>query len=222
MSLTATIETPHKEVLPSVPPLMSGDRLTRREFERRYQQMPEDVKAELIEGRVYVASPVRLDMHGEQHAFVITWLGVYVAATPGLRIGDNVTVRLDADNEPQPDALLMLPNGTARIGSEGYVEGPPELVIEIAASSAAYDLHDKRDVYRRNGVREYAVWQIYERKIEWWMLEDEVYVPLPVEEGVIRSHVFPGLWLNAPALLQGDMATVLATLQQGLASKSEG
>lgn len=218
MSLTATVATPHEPALSNVPPLMNGDRLTRREFERRYEHMPEDVRAELIEGKVYMASPVRLDTHGEQHAFIITWLGVYAAATLGIRIGDNATVRLDADNEPQPDALLMLPNGAARIGAAGYVEGPPELAFEIAASSAAYDLHEKRDVYRRNGVQEYAVWQIYERKIEWWALEDEMYTPLPIENGIIRSRVFPGLWLNAPAMLHGDMATVLATLQQGIAS----
>ncbi|MBC8161574.1 MAG: Uma2 family endonuclease [Roseiflexaceae bacterium] len=202
-----------------LPPLLNGDRLTRREFERRYSQTPTHFKAELIEGRAYVVSPVRLDVHGEQHAYVMTWLGVYSTYTPGLRIGDNATVRLDADNEPQPDALLLLPNGSARIGPDGYVEGPPELVIEIAASSAAYDLYEKRDVYRRNRVREYAVWQIYEQKLDWWALQDEVYQPLPIEDGVIKSRVFPGLWLHAPALLRGEMPTVLATLQQGLADE---
>lgn len=206
----------------TLPPLESGDRLTRREFERRYSAMPVDLKAELIEGRVYVASPVRLDMHGEQHTYIMMWLGTYAALTKGIRIGDNSTIRLDADNEPQPDALLMLPDrvgGAAIIGPDGYVEGPPELVIEIAASSASYDLHDKHDVYRRNGVREYAIWQIYERRLDWSALEDEVYAPLTATDGIVRSCVFPGLWLDVAALLGGDMAAVLAALQQGIAAE---
>ncbi len=223
MSQTTTFDDVREADLePDVmPPLISGDRLTRREFERRYNQTPRHFKAELIEGRVYVASPVRYYSHGRPHGNLMTWLGTYAAMTPGVEVADNATVRLDTDNEPQLDALLRLPpalGGTSFITGDDYVEGPPELVIEIAASSAAYDLYDKRDVYRRNGVREYAVWQIYEQKFEWWALQDEVYQPLPAEEGVIKSCVFPGLWLHAPALLAGDMAKVLATLQQGTAS----
>ncbi len=205
------------------PPLESGDRLTRREFERRYDAMPEIKKAELIEGVVYVASPVRFQSHGKPHSQVIGWLTIYVAATPGADVADNATVRLDADNEPQPDALLLLPalaGGHASISTDDYIEGPPDLVFEVAASSAAYDLHDKRDVYRRNGVREYAVWQVYDGRIDWWTLEDEVYVAIePDEAGVIRSRVFPGLWLDSEALLNDNMAQVLAVLQQGLATE---
>jgi Uma2 family endonuclease len=205
------------------PPLESGDRLTRREFERRYAAMPEVKKAELIEGVVYVASPVRFQSHGKPHSQIITWLGTYAAATRGVELADNATVRLDPDNEQQPDALLLLAaaaGGCTAISADDYIEGPPDLVFEIAASCAAYDLHDKRDVYRRNGVREYAVWQVYDEQIDWWALEDEVYKPIePDEAGVIRSRVFPGLWLDATALLADDMAQVLAVLQQGLAAE---
>jgi len=109
--------------------------------------------------------------------------------------------------------------GTSRIGDDGYVEGAPELVIEIAASSATYDVRDKRTIYRRNGVREYIVWQVYDRQLDWWVLRDGEYQPLmPDESGVLRSEIFPGLWLDGPALLTDDPATLLATLQQGLAS----
>jgi hypothetical protein len=89
------------------PRLESGDRLSRTEFERRYAQAPH-LKAELIEGVVYVASPVRAKQHGRPHAFIIGWLTTYVAATPGVDIEDNAAVRLDLDNEPQPDALLRI------------------------------------------------------------------------------------------------------------------
>jgi Uma2 family endonuclease len=123
------------------------ERLSRTEFERRYQAMPQVKKAEFIEGVVYVASPVRIRKHANPHGQMITWLGVYEAATPGVMLGDNPTVRLDLDNEPQPDALLRIDEakgGQSRISEDDYIEGAPELIVEIAASSASYDLHDKR------------------------------------------------------------------------------
>lgn len=203
-----------------LPPLESGDRLTRQEFERRYQAMPRIKKAELIEGVVYVASPVRATRHGRPHAKIMTWLGTYWVATPGVDLQDNTTVRLDADNEPQPDALLRLEpevGGNSRISDDDYVEGAPELIAEIAASSASYDLNAKLNAYRRNGVQEYIVWQMYENRLDWFSLQEGRYVSLqPDEAGVIRSLVFPGLWLAVNALREGDLAQVLAVLQQGL------
>jgi Uma2 family endonuclease len=203
-------------------PLTSGDRLTRREFERRYEAMPENFKAELIEGVVYMASPVRFASHGEPHTHVITWLGVYCAAIPGVRIGDNATIRLDPFNEPQPDVLLRLEpqaGGRSHITPDDYIEGPPELIVEIAASSAAYDLREKKIVYQRNGVLEYLIWQVYEQRLDWFYLhEDEYELLLPDDAGITRSHAFPGLQLDATALLAGDLARVLATLQAGLTS----
>ncbi len=203
-----------------VPPLESGDRLTRHEFERRYQAMPYIKKAELVEGVVYVASPVRMANHGRPHAVLVGWLMVYKAATPGVDLGDNATVRLDADNEPQPDALLRIEpevGGNSRISEDDYVEGAPELIAEIAASSASYDLNDKLNAYRRNGVQEYIVWQMYENRLDWYSLQEGRYVPLePDAAGVIRSQIFPGLWLVVNALREGNLAEVLAVLQQGL------
>lgn len=204
-----------------LPPLCSGDRLTRSEFERRYQAMPQVKKAELIEGSVYMASPLRFEPHAEPHADLMIWLGNYKVATPGVRLGDNATVRLDLDNEPQPDALLMLDQtrgGNAYIGADGYVEGAPELVAEIAASSASIDLGDKKTAYRRNGVQEYLVWQVFEQKIDWYHLEAGAYVLLENVDDIIKSKVFPGLWLDTAAMLVGNMPQVLSTLQQGLAS----
>lgn len=206
----------------NLPPLESGDRLTRYEFERRYHAMPHLKKAELIEGVVYLPSPLRFEPHAEPHGNLITWLGVYKAMTPGVRMGDNPTVRLDLDNEPQPDAVLLIDEaagGRSRLSEDGYIEGAPELVAEVAASSAAYDLYEKKTVYRRNGVREYIVWQVLDQKLDWFMLQDEEYiVQEPDEAGIIQSKVFPGLWLAVLSLLQGDMATVLTLVQKGLQS----
>lgn len=205
-----------------LPPLNAGDRLSRAEFERRYQAQPELKRAELIEGVVYMPSPVRFEQHGQPHAAMIGMLAVYCANTPGISLGDNVTVRLDFENEVQPDILLRLDaamGGRSRVTDDDYIEGAPDLVVEIAASSAAYDMHDKRRVYARSGVQEYIVAQAYEQRVVWFVLREGVYEPLIADDaGVLRSERFPGLWLQAEALWEGDLAAMLATLQQGLAS----
>ena len=207
-------------LVPAPPHLESGDRLRRAEYERRYQAMPWVKKAELIEGVVYMGSPVRHRSHSKPHGMIIGWLAQYIVATPGTDLGDNATVRLDLDNEPQPDALLRIEpevGGHSRVSEDDYIEGPPELVIEIAASSASYDLHDKLHAYRRNMVQEYLVWRIYDERIDWWRLDEGEYQPLIADgNGIIHSQVFPGLALYTPALLKGDLGAVLATLQSTL------
>jgi Uma2 family endonuclease len=200
--------------------LENGDRLTRGEFERRYEANPLLKKAELIEGVVYVASPVRHRRHSRPNMMVDTWLGTYAASTPGVDAAANGTVRLDLDNVVQPDALLRVETGgSSRVSPDDYIEGPPELIVEVAASSASYDLHDKLRVYRRNGVQEYVVWRVLDTAIDWLELRDDAYVRIESDEhGVVRSNRFPGLWLNVTAMLGGDLAAVLQTLQDGLAS----
>lgn len=161
-----------------IPPLENGDRLNRFEFERRYQQMPDVKKAELVEGVVYMASPLRFEPHAEPHADLTIWLGTYKVRTAGVRLGDNPTVRLDLDNEPQPDAVLLIDarmGGQSYLGEEGYIEGAPELVAEVAASRATIDLGDKKRAYRRNGVQEYLVWQVFEQRIDWFCLQTGEY-----------------------------------------------
>ena len=214
----ATAETETTPILP----LESGDRLTCSEFERRYQAMPLLKKAELIEGVVYVPSPVRYTSHAKPHGFVVAWISVYVASTPGVDFGDNATIRLDMDNEPQPDILLRIDEqlgGQSRVSHDDYIEGGPELVVEVAASSASYDVHDKLRVYRRNQVQEYLVWRVYEQRFDWWRLREGAYLPLQADAaGIVRSEVFPGLWLAVPALLDGNLAEVLDVLQTGVAT----
>lgn len=206
----------------AIPLLHNGDRLTRAEFERRYHAMPHLRVAELVEGVVFMPSPTRIDQHGGPQADLAAWARVYAAATPGTQAAVSPTVRLDQDNEPQPDVLLRLSpdqGGRSTTSADGYVEGSPELAIEITASTASYDLHDKKRAYRRNGVRENLVWLMEEGRVVWWELREGEYVELaPDAQGHLHSRVFPGLWLDVPALLAGDFARVLATLQLGLAS----
>lgn len=200
------------------PPLEQGDHLTRAEFERRYHAMPNLKKAELIEGVVYMPSPVRYKQHGKPHGQVMGWLSVYSAAAPGTELCDNTTLRLDQDNEPQPDGMLRLDEargGRSRVTEDDYLEGSPELIIEVSSSTASYDLRQKLNVYRRNGIQEYIVWRVYDEQIDWFSLQDEQYVLLqPDENGIIESRIFPGLRLNVQAMLDGDLAKVLEELQK--------
>lgn len=213
----------------SLLPLENGDmcsaqgtqRLTRAEFERRYAGMP-NVKAALIEGVVYVAAPTKYRRHGNPHSHILGWLELYAAYTPGVESADNSTVRLDLDNEPQPDALLRLDEqygGQSRISDDDYVEGAPELIVEIAASTASYDLHDKLRAYRRNGVREYLVWLVEDQEFRWYCLKEGTYIlQEPNPDGHLYSDCFPGLCLAVEALLAGQMAIVLEAQQEALKS----
>ena len=203
-------------------PLENGDRLTRAEFEQRYDAMPELKKAELIDGEVYMPSPVRFGRHSHPHTRLVTWLGNYETDTPGVQAGDNGSFRLDLDNEPQPDAFLIIRpdhGGQVRISDDDYIEGAPELVAEVASSSVSFDLGRKGDVYRRNGVREYIVWRVLDQQLDWFVNRDGRFEPLPpAADGILRSTVFSGLWLDPVALVRGEKATVQATLQNGLSS----
>ena len=213
----STASTPLK---PALPPLRHGDRLTRDEFERRYDAMPELKLAELIDGVVHMGSPVRTDAHGQPHAQLVMWLTPYYAGTPGLIVSIGGSVRLDLANEPQPDALLMIPHdrgGQARLDEGGYVEGGPELVAEVSASTVSIDRNAKKSAYLRNGVAEYLLWRVEDGALDWFVLRQGSYEPLaPGPDGVLRSEAFPGLWLDPMALLRGDIARVLAVAQQGL------
>ena len=213
------VKTPSQ--LWTIPPLENGDKLTRYEFERR-NATPNLKKAELTEGIVYIMPAVRFRSHGQPHGWILTWLGTYEAATSGVALGVEPTVRLDLDNEPQPDAVLLIEpeaGGQTRLSEDDYIEGAPELVVEIAASSAAINLHGKKQAYRRNGVKEYIVWQVLDQKLTWFSLEQGEYLELiPDNEGILRSRVFPGLWLAATELLAGHMQGVLKVLQTGLQS----
>lgn len=192
-------------------PLESGDRLTRDEFERRYETRPDIKKAELVEGVVYVASPVRLPQHAEPHGDMVFWLKAYQLLHRDCRAADNGTVRLDERNEPQPDVMLYR-SGPDRLDEDDYLAGAPELAVEVSASSASYDLGPKMEAYRRNGVREYVVWQILEERIDWFRLTDGKYEPVAPTGGVIESVEFPGLRLDVGAMLAGDLAAVQAAL----------
>jgi Uma2 family endonuclease len=195
--------------------------LTRAEFERRYEAMPHVNKAELLEGIVYMPSPVRAGQHGIQHSRVSWWLTSYLMGTPGVEAADNSTVRLEGDNEPQPDVLMFIEpafGGTVDM-RDGYIEGAPDLLAEVSASTASIDLNVKFNVYRRNRAREYIVWRVMDEAIDWFILRGEQYERLPPgADGIYRSEAFPGLWLDGAAMVRSDLARVLEVLQQGLAT----
>jgi len=203
------------------PPLQNGDRLSTHEFLRRYESMPDVKKAELIQGKVFMSSPVSTEHSGPDN-LVQFWLGAYVAFTPGVMCYTNTTVVLSPANSPQPDSCLCLParaGGQTRLNDKKYLVGPPELIVEIAASTASIDLGDKLESYAMAGVREYLVWRTQDAAFDWFALEDADFLPVkPDARGLLRSRVFPGLTLDVKALLSGHGAKLLSTLQRGLAS----
>lgn len=202
-----------------VPPLRDGDHLTRAEFERRWDAMPEVKKAELIEGVVYMPAAALSIDHGTPHFDLIGWLWMYQVLTAGVSGADNASIRFNDRNMPQPDALLRILDthgGRCRVTDDRYLEGGPELIAEIARTTKDIDLGVKRDVYRRFGVQEYIVWRVTDRALDWFALRSGVYELLaPGADGITRSEVFPGLWLDARALINGDSARVLTAAQLG-------
>jgi len=205
------------QVQQEVETLVAGDVLTWEEFERRWDATPEIKRAELIGGIVYIMSPISLP-HCEHELELSAWLGVYAAKTPGCAGGTAGTWRMLGD-APQPDAHLRIIEecgGKSRVVGN-YAAGAPELAVEVCHSSAAYDLHQKMELYHRAGVDEYITVLLHEREVRWHRWRQEGYaVVAPDAEGLIRSAIFPGLWLDVPALLAGNMARVLEVLQRGL------
>src|SRR4051794_3739524 len=202
------------------PKLQDGARMSQPEFHRLYEQTPEDFKAELIEGVVYVASPLKI-RHGKNHIQLGTLLCLYEAQTPGVECCDNTTVILGPDNEPQPDLFLrVLPEcgGQSRTTPDDYVEGPPELVAEVADSTRSVDLKEKRQEYARHGVLEYLVLDLRDNRLHWFDLRAGRDL-WPDADGVYRIGRFPGLWLHGEGLIAHDSQRLLATLDAGLATR---
>ncbi len=204
-----------------IPPLEAGDHLDQPTFHERYKAMPPAFRAELIGGVVIVPSPLSLG-HGFHHALVMAWLVNYWIATPGTKAGDNMTTILGETSEPQPDGALIIDSasgGQTGVSEDEYITGPPELIVEVASSSASIDLHAKRRDYEQAGVLEYVVVVLRQGVIRWFVLQDGTYQEMSADaEGIFRSRVFPGLWLHANALLQLDGVTVMDVLRQGLAT----
>jgi Uma2 family endonuclease len=210
----------HRSEAKSLPPLEEGDHLDQPTFHARYEAMPEGTRAELIGGIVFMPSPLKLP-HGRTHARVMLWLGYYEAATPGTGVFDNATSILGPESEPQPDAFLLIApeKGGQTRNEDDYAVGAPELIVEVAASTDAIDLHRKRDDYQTAGVKEYVVVVLRQDRVIWFVLQNGSFEEMPAEaDGSLRSKVFPGLWLDPAALLRGDSAAVLDMLRQGLAS----
>lgn len=203
-----------------VPPLTAGDQLTREEFLRRWEADPRIKRAELIEGTVYMPSPVSVD-HGKMERWISAWLLIYQAATPGTD-GENNTTSFMLEETPQPDLnLRLLPDygGGSWVEEDGYLHGVPELLAEVCVTTASYDLNQKYRLYQSAGVPEYLAVVTFEQEIHWHVLIDGRYEPLPPDaDGLWRSRVFPGLWLDGQALLSGNVRQVLARLQEGLRS----
>lgn len=170
-----------------------------------------------------MASPVRAKNHGEPHSLIMSCFGVYFLSTKGVKLLDNTTFIANEKYEPQPDTVLRIDEkygGKSWLNDDDYLQGAPELVVEIASSTASYDLHDKLELYEKKGVQEYIVWRVLDKQIDWFGLENGKYQRFSAnKQGIIESKVFPGLRLNIKAMLEENLQQVLADLQKGLQSK---
>lgn len=206
------------------PPLRAGDRLTREEFLRRWDAMPELRQAELIDGVVHMASPVST-AHSDNHFALSHWLSGYAAQTPGVRGGTAGTWLMAADSVPQPDLhLRILPEygGQSRVDGD-YPAGAPELIVEISHTTGSKDAGDKLRLYERSGVREYLMIRPGRKQVIWRSMVRRKYAELtPGDDGLYRSRVFPGLWLNAAALWKQDLAGLTAAVAAGVRRRSMG
>ncbi len=217
--MSTALKRKHQAQLSALPPLHNGDRLTQAEFHRRYKAYPEDVKFELVGGIVFMASPLRRPhaRYDEELSFA---LGLYRRATPGIELLPNATTILGKKSEPQPDlGLRILPEfgGRSRHTKEDCIKGAPELLAEIAYSTYSLDMHRKKDDYQKAGVQEYLVLCVKEQELHWFDFKSRRLIT-PNRQGVYRSRVFPGLWIDGQALLALDSDRVAKVVKRGLAS----
>ncbi|TWU04600.1 Uma2 family endonuclease [Stieleria varia] len=211
-------QSTHEESSPfhsAVPSLYSGDVLDAGEYLRRYRAAPECIDAERINGKVFLMSPLRATSHAEPHALLSAWLVMYSAGHADLRVFDNATTRLDENNDPQPDLVLMRTGGQAQLVDD-YIVGSPEMIIEIAGSSASYDFGEKRDIYETAGVQEYLVYETAEGRIAWWVNREGRFVEIQPINGIYRSPTFPGLHLNADAIRTANANQLLQCLRDAM------
>ena len=197
--------------------------MSRDEFLRRWELLPDLKHAQLLDGIVYMASPVSTK-HGNRHSYFNAWLTIYETHTHGCEIVTDGTALIEND-APQPDiALRILPAFGGQSRDEGpYLAGAPELIVEVAASSRARDLGPKARLYLRAGVREYVTALVDEQRVIWRELHEGAWRELTADSaGVLRSRVFPGLRLDEPAMWRRDLAKVLDVLQQGMATAEHG
>jgi Uma2 family endonuclease len=200
--------------------LVEGEHLDQPTFHALYDAMPPGTRAELIGGVVYMPSPVGRP-HGRAQVPVIVWLSYYEENTPGVEVDDNTTTVLGWKSEPQPDGLLrILPECGGRTSDEqNLIHGAPELVVEIAKASRYIDLGPKLADYEQAGVLEYVVRAHDPDEVIWFRQDHGSLVKVAADpDGLYRSQVFPGLWLDPQALLQRDTRRLRAVVDLGLAT----
>jgi hypothetical protein len=200
--------------------LVEGQRLDQSEFHSLYEAMPPGTRAELINGVVFMPSPVGLP-HGRAHVPTMVWLSYYQENTPGVEALDNTSAAIGRKSEPQPDGLLRILSeyGGRTHAKQGFLHGVPEMMVEVAQASRYTDLGPRFDDYERAGVQEYIVHALEPSDVQWFVLRDGHFVELtPGADGIFRSEVFPGLWLDPKALIRGDTRRLRAVLDLGFAT----
>jgi Uma2 family endonuclease len=204
-----------------IPPFENGDRMDQKTFMALYEQTPKGFRAELINGEVHTPSPVSV-RHGRPHQHLSTLLGTYAVETEGTEAFIDITAIMSQNSVPQPDlSLIVTPEagGQTAENARGYLTGAPELAVEVSNTTAGIDLNAKLLDYERYGVREYLVVIVREREVRWYGRRKDRFTPMkPDADGVLKSKVFPGLWLDTAGVFDRSAKQLLATLRKGLAS----
>ncbi len=200
--------------------LVAGQRLDQPTFHALYEAMPPGIRAELIGGVVHMPSPTGR-AHGRAQIPVIVWLDYYAENTPGVEVLDSTTAILGWKSEPQPDVMLRILSrcGGRTVDARGFVRGAPELVVEVAKATRYVDLGPKLADYEQAGVQEYLVRALGPDEILWFQQHEGKLARKQVDaDGIYRSDVFPGLWLEPQALLRGKRRRLRALIDLGCAT----
>ena len=219
MAETASPASPER----IIPPLRDGDRLDREEFHRRYEAMGEGAWAELIDSVVHLDRVPGDYTSGRTRATLSGWIGSYRLHTPNLQAAIHLTTFVDTRNVFQP-AVSLMRSDTARqrLGKDGYLRGSPDFACEVReGGDGCVDLNAKRLAYEQAGLGELLVVLLDKPwRVRWLSLVHGAFADVHPDpaDGLFKSRVFPGLWLDVDALFADDLQRLSAAVERGCAT----
>jgi Uma2 family endonuclease len=183
-------------------------------FEKFYEIVEENVKADLLDGKIIRDSPAI-----PRHSHVVTRLGRLIGDFAekfdiGEVFGATASVRLSKYQGPEPD-VFFIRKSRLRIMGEKYIDGPPDLCVEvISKSSRKIDRGRKFVLYAEHGVKEYWIVDPLRNTVEFYENHDGAWVEIkPDERGRLHSKVLPGFWFN-PKWLSKDLLPPVSEMLQ--------
>lgn len=169
---------------------------TNREFLRLAEEgYFGDKRYELIEGEIVYMAP-QGDAHGDAIERGNTALVLAFHETHNVRVQLPLTISLLSG--PEPD-FAVVPRGAV---SQAGIRSA-DLVIEVAASSLAYDRDEKASLYARHGIVEYWILNVEARELE--VFRDPVIDPQTAYGFKYASHALHGESATVSPLIRPDI-----------------